>query len=57
MKSERFIQMKTNKRRKSKFKGYRLEWRVLYFTRMIEVLKECGVYEKVMRLGYENHEE
>lgn len=55
MKSERFIQMKTNNRRKRKLKGYRLEWRALYFTRMIEALKECGLYERVMQLGYENN--
>jgi hypothetical protein len=49
--------MKTNKRRKRKFKGYRFEWRAVYFTRIIEALKECGLYERVMQLGYENHED
>lgn len=50
--------MNTNKRRKRKFKGYRLEWRAVYLKRMFEkLLQNHDLYDKILKLGYENNED
>lgn len=50
--------MNTHKRRKRKFKGYRLEWRAVYLKKMFDkLLLNHDLYEKILNLGKKNNEE